>query len=106
MPSSSSGWEIAESFGLVRDSTTGPSNVIKDISLPIVFFNSTHAWITPTLEYSVEQIIHLRSGLSFKRSKVIFLECDGSSKLVVLYKWLWNFNECFFKPFLKPFFLK
>ena len=69
VPNSSRGCETAEIWGLVKDSTTGPSNVIKETSLPIFLFNSTQAWITPTLEYSVEQMIHLRSGLFLRRSK-------------------------------------
>ena len=95
MPSSSMGCETAESCGLVKDSTTGPSKVIMEMSLPIVLFNSLQAWIAPTLEYSVEHIIHFKSGFLLIKSKVIPLEKEGSSRLVVLYTFLSNLIEYF-----------
>ena len=83
VPSSSSGCDIAVNLGLVSDSTTGPSKVMIEISSPICLFNSAQAWMAPTLEYSVEHIIQFNSGLFLRRSIVISLENDGSSKLVV-----------------------
>ena len=42
--------------GLDKDAITGPSKVTIDMSLPISIFNSWHAFIAPTPEYSVEKI--------------------------------------------------
>ena len=48
---------IAVNDGLVIKLTTFPSNVIKEISIPIFLFALLQALIAPAAEYSVEQII-------------------------------------------------
>ena len=42
---------MAVNEGVVNVSTTGPSNVIIEISCQITLFNSLHALIAPTPEY-------------------------------------------------------